>query len=118
MKTITSDTATPAKLKNGSWGARLELAGGTTPEAGDTITVEAKSGKSWTATVDRVLWTGSSNGRRVYLLAVQGHDAPRPQRRSYGRSKCDTCRCHAEVARSGFSADLHDGCDYCGCESA
>lgn len=45
--------ATPTKLRNGDWGARVTGA----VSSGDTITITTKSGKSWTATVDRVFWT-------------------------------------------------------------
>lgn len=114
---MTTITATPAKLRNGSWGARIEsrTVGGAA-KAGDTITVRAKSGKTWQATVTRVLWTGGPD-RTVQLVATRGNDRPAPARRS-ARSRCETCRCHREYARTGFSADLHDGCDYCGCEIA
>ena len=49
-------TATPTKLRNGSWGARVHG----TPVAGQEITIEARSGKRWTATVAKVLWTDGS----------------------------------------------------------
>ena len=48
-------TARPTKLRNGDWGARVEG----TVRKGDTITITTKSGKSWDATVTRVIWTDS-----------------------------------------------------------
>jgi hypothetical protein len=51
MTTLTP--ATPAKLRSGEWGARVH--GPAKP--GDEIEVRTKSGKSWTAVVDRVVWT-------------------------------------------------------------
>lgn len=44
--------ASPAKLRDGTWGARA-----LTPEVseGDTLRVMSKSGKTWEAIVDRVL---------------------------------------------------------------
>lgn len=45
--------ATPIRLRNGDWGARVTGAA----SSGDAITVTTRSGKSWTATVDRVFWT-------------------------------------------------------------
>ena len=46
--------ATPAKLRNGDWGARV-----TGPaEAGDSIRVTTKGGKSWTCIVHKVVWSG------------------------------------------------------------
>ena len=57
--------ATPAKLKSGEWGARVagEI------KAGETVTITAKSGKSWTATISRVVWSG--NGVSICSLAPQ-----------------------------------------------
>lgn len=48
--------ATPAKLRDGSWGARVTG----TPAPGATVRITAKSGKSWTATVRRIIWTDGS----------------------------------------------------------
>jgi len=45
--------ATPKKLKDGTWGARVQGA----VEPGDTITITTRAGKSWDAIVDRVLWS-------------------------------------------------------------
>lgn len=47
-------TATPTKLRNGSWGARVQ---GNVRE-GDVVMVQTKGGKSWEARIERVLWTG------------------------------------------------------------
>jgi len=48
-------TATPTKLRNGDWGARVS--GSVRP--GDAVQISTKAGKSWTAIVDRVVWTGN-----------------------------------------------------------
>ena len=45
--------ATPKKLKDGTWGARVLGA----VEPGDTITITTRAGKSWDAIVERVLWS-------------------------------------------------------------
>ena len=50
-----TQTATPTKLQNGTWGARVQ---GDVAQ-GDTVTISTRSGKSWTATVDRVVWSGN-----------------------------------------------------------
>jgi len=47
-------TATPAKLKDGSWGARTAA----TVAVGDVVTITTRGGKSWDARVTRVLWAG------------------------------------------------------------
>ena len=48
---------TPARLKDGNWGARFQGEAPTLPDnlEGLTISVQARSGKSWTATVTEVL---------------------------------------------------------------
>ena len=61
-------TGTPAKLNNGSWGART-----TEPVApGQTITVTTRTGKSWDATVNEVLW----NDHSVWLVSTRKHNTP------------------------------------------
>lgn len=47
-------TATPTKLRNGEWGARVQGA----VREGDEIQVTTKAGKTWTARVANVVWTG------------------------------------------------------------
>ena len=46
--------ATPAKLRDGTWGCRV--AG--TPSPGDEVTIVARSGKSWMTRIERVVWQG------------------------------------------------------------
>lgn len=82
--------ATPYKLKSGAWGAKVQG----TVRAGDTVEITARSGKSWTATVDTVVWSGSgvslvttaskprSSGRGRYAT----HRSPYGNR--YGREDC------------------------------
>ena len=49
-------TATYTKLKDDSWGIRVQ---GGTPKAGQSITVEKKSGEKKIEIVQKVLWTGN-----------------------------------------------------------
>jgi len=58
----TTHTATPQKLRNGNWGARVQGA----VAKGDVVTITTKAGKTWTATVDAVVW---SDGK-VSLVAT------------------------------------------------
>ncbi len=103
--------ATPTKLRTGAWGARTS---GTVAE-GDTIQITARSGKSWTATVSRVVWTDGS-------IAICATDkAPAVHRTSRSTSstsrawyenpdhKCYSCRCHEDGAP-------FDGCQRCFCD--
>jgi len=65
-------SATPAKLRSGAWGARVEGA----PGVGDVVTVTTKGGKSWEARVTRVLWAADG----VALCATESLDRPVPRR--------------------------------------
>ena len=82
--------ASPIKLRNGSWGAKARSA---SVQAGDTVEITTKAGKSWTATVTKVVWTGDG----VAICATESNDRPRsPQRGGSGRSRRGTwtgCSC-------------------------
>jgi hypothetical protein len=69
--------ATPAKLKNGTWGARVS---GLVQE-GDLITVRTRAGKTWDARVERVIWQGDG----VSLVSTSStssiSSSSRPRRR-------------------------------------
>jgi hypothetical protein len=65
---IMSQSATPAKLKTGGWGARVK--GPAKP--GDALTITSAGGKSWDATVVRVVWTDG----QVSLCATASSDRP------------------------------------------
>ena len=59
-------TGHPAKLRDGGWGAHVN-----SPDAqpGDTVQIETRSGKTWTETVERVIWTGTdSDGNECALV--------------------------------------------------
>jgi hypothetical protein len=47
-------TASPAKLRDGSWGARVNGS----VKVGDTVTIATKAGKSWNAKITKVVWSG------------------------------------------------------------
>jgi hypothetical protein len=46
--------ATPTKLRSGAWGARVQGS----VAVGDRIQIRTKAGKTWTATVKKVVWSG------------------------------------------------------------
>lgn len=74
-------TATPTKLRDGSWGARVQGS----VAVGDSVTITTKGGKSWDATVTRVVWSGEG----ATIVATQGTDGgSRPK----GASRaCESC---------------------------
>ena len=49
----TTHTASPVKLRTGAWGAKTD-----SPVAeGDTIEITTRSGKTWEAQVEKVIWS-------------------------------------------------------------
>lgn len=56
-------TASPAKLNNGTWGARASGVA----RVGDTITITTNAGKTWDAKVTAVIWAG--NGASIVATA-------------------------------------------------
>jgi hypothetical protein len=94
--------ATPAKLRDGSWGARI-VGADQAPKAGETCTIRAASGKTWDASITRVVWSGkdTKTGEPVALCATASTE-PRPRRdpvarqaaaatRAMGRRACREC---------------------------
>lgn len=51
----TITTATPTKLRNGDWGARVNS---DQIREGDTVEITTRAGKTWTAAIVKVLWSG------------------------------------------------------------
>lgn len=81
-------TATPTKLRSGEWGARVQGR----VEAGEEITIRTKGGKSWTAIVAKVIWSGKDK---------------------YRGGMCSIVATESQGRRSGYTERGHyDG--YCG----
>jgi len=80
-------TATPTKLRSGDWGARVQGRVAT----GDSITITTRSGKSWTATVSRVLWSG--DGVAICATESRGGGGSRRSggRRRHWERDCEDC---------------------------
>lgn len=72
--------ATPYRLRSGEWGARVKHADGSKPAEGDKIKVTARSGKTWTAEIARVVWSNKA----VSLVATAPKNG-NTRRRSYAR---------------------------------
>ena len=78
------NTASPAKLKDGTWGIRAE--GTLVP--GQAVMVTTKSGKSWETVVSRIVWSG--NG--VCIATTVARATPAPAARG-GYSRRTGCSC-------------------------
>lgn len=68
--------ATPTKLRNGDWGAKVQ---GSVSE-GDYIQITTRAGKSWGANVARVIWRGDGVSI-VATMALLGESRGRSRRR-------------------------------------
>lgn len=84
--------ATPRKLTDGTWGARVE--GVERPAVGDLVTVTTLSGDSWTARVTALEapFVVRTTGRPAHVVA------PRPASVVVRDAKCSACgRKHAPI---------------------
>lgn len=72
---------TYTKLRNGSWGVRVEGPA----KAGDTVTVTKKSGETATEKISKVVWTGKG----ISLCSIEARTPKSPRaRRRYDRVDC------------------------------
>ena len=90
---MTTLTASPAKLANGTWGARV--AGVAKP--GDAITITTAAGKSWTASVVKVVWTG---GNVTIVATASTTAASAPLGKSFTRTGSRTGTGSRTIRRS------------------
>lgn len=97
--------ATPTKLRNGSWGAKVQS---TNVREGDVVTIITRGGKSWDAQVSRVLWIGDA----VAICATESLEGKPARSRSVGSSG-NCSRCCRTATRT---AQIWEDCPYCGAE--
>lgn len=84
-------TATPTKLRDGSWGCKT--AG--TAKIGDIVTITTRSGKSWDAKITRVVRTGADeygDGDEISICATESLDRPVARTSTRSRSANGICR--------------------------
>ncbi len=62
--------ASPTKLRSGEWGATVK---NDSVSVGDSIEITTKIGKSWTATVSKVVWSGKG----VTIVATNSKSSKR-----------------------------------------
>ncbi len=92
--------ATYSKLRNGSWGVRVE--GSVSP--GQSVTVTTKAGKTKTETVGKVIWQGSG----VSLCSIEERGSSRGTD-SYGNRIGN-----GDSYRAGVTAPHGRTCPMCG----
>jgi len=90
--------ATPAKLKSGDWGAKVQG----TVTVGDIVTITTKAGKTWQARIARVIWTGDG----ISICATESMDRP-AYRARFGVDYCGY-RCHVRGHRCTAYNPCHD----------
>jgi hypothetical protein len=97
--TTTEIAASPAKLNTGAWGAKVQGR----VEVGQALRITTRAGKSWTATVERVVWTDG----KVSLVSTRSAD-----RKPTSKASSSGCRhCCRTATRT---AQIWEDCDYCG----
>jgi len=104
--------ATPAKLRDGSWGAKVHG----TCKVGDTVTIETRAGKTWDATVTSVVW--SSPDESEHLVRTRGLDrdaSPRRSRRSHRSSRAIEVRIGGKSYYRNASGERCEDAPCCGC---
>jgi len=93
--------ASPKKLKSGDWGALVKSE---SVRPGDSITITTKAGKSWSATVDRVLWSGKG----IAICATQGKSNTRSS-----RGRWTGCSCGSREDEYGDLIPSSNNCAQC-----
>lgn len=90
-------TATYTKLRDGSWGIRVD-----SPVApGTTITVTKKSGETKTETVSHVLWSGQGVTLCSIAQSRHGHSH---------RHNSNGCTCDCDQCSHGCKCDRNCNC--------
>lgn len=97
--------ASPAKLRDGSWGVRTQGV----PSKGQSVTVTASNGKTWSATIARVLWSGDG----VAICATEARSGGSSRRGGSLRRMGSGHGSAANVAGySSYCTDNEDCCCY------
>ena len=111
--------ATPAKLRSGEWGARVQS---DTVSIGDTIQITTRAGKSWPATVSQVIWRGKgitlvATGKAARKPAASRPMTAKQQRQAATRAHNEEVRKQREAAKRAASAPAKSRyftCESCG----
>ena len=101
-------TASPTKLRNGTWGARVESE---SAKSGDEVTIRTRAGKEWIARIERVVWSGNGVAIVSTVSAPRGGSSRRPARASNGECICGACE---DLMSMGYRAGARIRCEECG----
>lgn len=86
MTTTQNIPASPTKLRDGNWGAKVR---GHVAE-GDIVRITTRAGKSWDAQVTMVVWTG--DGWTICATkSIDWTTTPRSSRQSFSGRICENC---------------------------
>jgi len=85
--------ATPTRIRTGEWGALVQ--GRDAVKYGDVVTITTRSGQSWDAVVQEVVYTGPgkwSDDEVTVVVAgkIRRYDTPTTSRRSHVGGGCHT----------------------------
>jgi hypothetical protein len=112
-------TGTPKKLRDGSWGAMVNESG--SGIEGFHVAIRTKSGKEWTAVVDRIVWTDGKKSivttrkpgvqaQQRYAVAAQTRSG-RPRRGPSGECVCGGTD---DLLSLGYRPGARVKCEDCG----
>lgn len=104
---------TPAKLRDGTWGARVQ---GTPKGPGHIVHIRTRGGKEWDARITAVLWTGDG----VALCRTESLDrlyqpssGAKPSSGPYNRGECQCGACE-DLLSQGYRPGQRIRCPECG----
>lgn len=108
-------TATPTKLRDGTWGARVS---GRVSE-GDLVTIRTSTGKTWQARITRIVWAGKDRDGADAAIVATASTEPKPatpaRRARIGAPRAGgRCRgCRGEIADAPHHRAMHGYCGSC-----
>ena len=100
--------ATPIKLRDGSWGVRVPHAA---IVEGTPVQVRTRAGKTWTATISRVLWRSMQDG--VAICATRKGERSGSSTRRRGPRFCE-CGWAEDMLSTGYRPGERTRCPECG----
>ena len=101
--------ATPAKLREGGWGARVQHDQDDSVGPGDWITVTTRDGMSWDATIETVLWTGKDDRRQESYARISLVTTSRVPRTEQGGSRSSGQACPYCGDRLKYADEIEAG---------